>query len=362
MDVKKRMTSKEGILSSLLVLVAALLLAAHGHPGSASAEAQAGSMIGIDVIPDSNTPASLGPLETCASHAEGDEFAVDIFVNNVSSLRSWELRVQYDEDVLEVAEVDYAHFLISTAPGGNIFPTLREAEAPGRDFLAAAELQGPADTGSGVLARLSVRAIGEGTSPIRVVGYPSYFGPRLSGAGAAAIGDDDGDGIWDGSLLDGEVIVGGSCGSAPVVTAKPSPAPTPRSSSAPGATQTPAATGSGGEGTEDSDGDPVATSSTSGVVVIGPPGIGGGSSDISGQEPGDPVGDPGNEPRTGDGNDPPGADDAENDSDGTLEGSNAGASSDDGSAGKWLSIVGIAAAAFVALGGLLFGMSKRHSS
>ena len=188
------------------------------HPGG---EAQSSSMIGIDVIPDTNQPSSLGELETCASADSGDLFAVDVFINNVDALTKWEARVEYDSDVLSLEEVDYNHFLVGS--GGSVFPSLFELESDGRHFMAAAEFQTAPDSGSGTLARLTMRAVDEGRTTIRVVNTPGYLGPQLSGLVECRWVTPP-DSIWDGEYLAGDVVVDGECdGDSPVAYRSPIP-------------------------------------------------------------------------------------------------------------------------------------------
>jgi Cohesin domain len=215
------------LVAVAVAAVAALLAGARGS------DAQSSSMIGIDVIPDTNRPASLGELETCASAESGDVFAVDVFINNVDALTKWEARVEYDSDVLSLEEVDYNQFLVST--GGSVFPSLFDSESEGRYFLAAAEVQTAPDSGSGTLARLTMRAVDEGRTTVRVVSTPGYLGPQLSGVGGVPVGDSTGDAIWDGDYLEGDVVVDGDCDvDSPVVTPKPDPGPAPQPTRSPG--------------------------------------------------------------------------------------------------------------------------------
>ena len=113
--------------AALSVVGAAIMFAATSTPSEAGS-----SMLGIDVKPDTNAPASVGNVETCASYDRGDQFQVDVFVNNVESLRSWELRVDYNADVVTLLSADYNHFLVSTPPGGQVFPSLLDQESSGR--------------------------------------------------------------------------------------------------------------------------------------------------------------------------------------------------------------------------------------
>jgi hypothetical protein len=335
-----------GITALAATALVAGLVALHGD--AAPAGAQSASMLGVDVQPDTNRPASLGSLETCASHSVGDEFPVDIYVNNVSDLRSWELRLQYDEKILEIDSVDFAHFLVSTPPSGTIFPGLQESEAPGRDFLAAAEVQGSPDSGSGVLARLTVKALSNGTSPVEIVRTPSYFAPRLASTDTSV--------IWDGSIIDSKVVIGAGCGNSPVVTQKPSPAPTPRgqtptppSVATPGTTPVP----TGGSG------DPATTPPPGQVVIVpdtpGPDGPGADADNPPGAQ--DPDAGPGD-----DSNDPGAPDDpADDDDDRPGGGSLTSNNESNKSATVWPIVAGLTALILLSIGGILYTFSRRES-
>jgi Cohesin domain len=362
--------------------IAAALVTSLGEAGRTSAETS--SMLGFDVRPDSNEPASLGRLETCASADMGETFSVDVFVNNVSDLTKWELRVGYDARVLQLQEANYNFFLGSTPPGGNIFPTLFDAESDGRYFLAAAEVQGAPDSGSGVLARLTLKAVGEGDSDLSIVHSPAVLGPQLAGVSGAPVGDSSGDGIWDGSYLDGEIIVGDNCdGSAPVVTPAPTPAPTssprpgqptptPRAGGAgPGATTAPGddSDPDGDAGDDDESGDAadddhvLLLDENGNIVSDGDDGTG---DDPGSEDPAEEASDNDGSSETGD--EPSGE---ESDDSGSGEGSDGGDSNDsgpstagpggdDGSGSTWVFGGLAAAAALVVGGGALYGVSRRR--
>jgi hypothetical protein len=105
-----------------------------------------------------------------------------------------------------------------------VFPSLFEEERSGRQFMAATEINGTPDSGSGVLAHLALKATGEGKSTLRIASSPLVIGPRIIGAGGAPIGDSTGDGVWDSATVGGEVVVGASCSPATPIPTPPPPA------------------------------------------------------------------------------------------------------------------------------------------
>lgn len=299
-------------------------------------------MLAVDVRPDGNSPSSLGKIETCASHDVGDEFTVDLIVNNVSDLRTFELRVEYDEDILSVVGADFNQFLISTPPNGSIFPALQEVERPGRYFLAAVEVQGSADSGSGVIARVTFEALDDGVSPIEIAGS-SPFGPRLVQSGGGAVEDSDGDGIWDATIVGSTVNIGDDCSTTPVVTLKPTPKPTPVGQtqsprpSAPAGTATATPPPGSGETIDPDSSQPVASDSNNGST----PG--------SSEQPSSTAGELATSTRqAGVGNGGPG-----------LESTGSGDGDSGGIGGPWLILGGLVAAMLVSAGGGLYVFSRR---
>lgn len=237
------------------VLCALLMAAVTGSPAAAAGS----STVGIDMQPGDTPASAAGSPSGCASVSAGDELTADVFVTNVDSLTAWELRVDYDPSIVSLQSADYNFLLVQN--GGQIFPSEFVQEKPGRMFLAAADTSSRS-SGSGVLARLHLKALADGVSSLQITTSPSYYGPRLTGARGATVGDVNGDGIFDGPVTGGSVAVGLSCGpSTPLVTPPPAPASPPAgstsatspeasgSSSSTGDTATPAsgASGPGGD-------------------------------------------------------------------------------------------------------------------
>ena len=210
----------------LLVLVGLSLLR-----GSTSS-AQTPTVLGIDVAPGSNTAGLVDTVDTCVEVAVGDRFPIDIYVADVESLRAWELRFAFDSDVVQIVDYDYNLFL------GGVFSSLFEVEKPDRYFLAAAEPRTP-DSGSGVLARLTLEAVGSGVSPAEIVMEPGYLAPRLSN-----VDNVQGNDLFAGPVSQAKVAVAEPCrAEIPTSTSPPAPGatPNPTSDGTPHSDKTPAA-------------------------------------------------------------------------------------------------------------------------
>ena len=249
-----RPTSPGGRLPAALALAIAALILAIAMAAGGPIQAQSETALGLDAEPENNSATFVGAVQTCTEVQVGDQFAVDIYVSNVQGLAAWEIRIALDHEVVTIEDADYNFFLLSTPPSRNIYPSLFEIDdltTLDRYFLAAAEFKGKPDSGSGVLARLQLKAVGQGRSPLNIVSEPSYFRPRLTDGASQPIGDGDGDGLWDGAITSGEVTVGEACSPAP----PPSPTPPPDDDE-PDPTPDAGNGGQGSSGTQDGAGSP----------------------------------------------------------------------------------------------------------
>lgn len=197
-------------------------------------------------------------IADCTKVDSGDTFDIEIAVNGISNLAAWEVYFAYDRKILEVTGRDVRVFL-AQKPNSNVFDF--SDPVPNTDGiyrLAAADLAagGATESGSGVLARVTLKALAKGVSPASVFrwdvnsdGAPD-FGPTLTGTGGKHIGDTNGDAIFDGAISSGQVAVGRSCAEPP-----PTPAvedviailPSVSVGVSPGSGQTPSPGAPGGE-------------------------------------------------------------------------------------------------------------------
>ena len=207
--------SPVGVLTGGILL--ALVISLSGPPRLSLA--QEPTSLSIDVIPTDNTPTSVVQIDSCASAEEGDTFDIDLVIENVTDLLAWELLISYDPEVLEIRDTDATLFQ-GANPGSNIFDL--SEETPDDDGLyllqsfESADPQSP-DSGSGVLARLTLKARGSGISPLTIDkpdldgdGTPDR-GPLLRDVAGDIMGDDDGDTLFDGPVSNAEIRVGEAC-------------------------------------------------------------------------------------------------------------------------------------------------------
>lgn len=197
----------------LLALVAAI---AALTPSTALAQGEPG--IGIDADPAGNQPTSLATVDPCVSVEAGDTFSVDIFVRDVQELLAWQVYLEFDPDVVEISGRDVEMFLKGN-PGSSVLDASGEPGRAGLYEVSAADTSDPPtpDSGSGVLARLELRAIDDGATDLELISRDidndgqDDLGPLLRNVDAQIIGDTDDDSIFDGPVENAQVVVGGPC-------------------------------------------------------------------------------------------------------------------------------------------------------
>ena len=248
-----RSTRVAGSLAvALFAATAFLILSSHGS-------AEPAPSLAIDAITDGNSATSLGTVDTCAAVNVGDTFTVDVAVRDAANLSSWELTFVHNRRIVEIVEQDVRLFL-TAQPGSNaVNATEPLPDGNGQHLLSLGDLSNAFESGSGVLARLTLKAIAAGISEASLPQIDvdrngkMDWGPVLKTRGAFT-GDVNGDRFFDGPVAGATIAVDRPC---PALT------PTPLAST--GATPGPGSTPGG----EDGAGGQGATSSGSGPAVAG---------------------------------------------------------------------------------------------
>ena len=213
-----------------LALVAALaLLTTADVSGGAVRAQQPETSLGIDADTEGNTATTLGTIDECVEISEGESHAVDIFVLNVTDLLAWEAVLTFEPEVIEIVDED-ARLLLAAAEGSQVQDLPGELpDSDGHFQMAAADFADPAapESGSGLLARVTVKGVGPGVSELRLPlsdrdgdGNPDE-GPLLRDVDINSIGDENGDTLFDGPIGSARIAVDASC------TDEPGPAPQP---------------------------------------------------------------------------------------------------------------------------------------
>jgi hypothetical protein len=209
----------------LAVAAAILLVAAVGVARTSNAQMDA--VVSVDAIIDDdgdtiadNTATVVEPVDGCISAGQGALFDIDVVIEGVANISGFQADLLYDPSVLKVNAIDYGFLLSSTGSGVLDFGS-DTPDTDGEVLLSAAMfnlLSIIGADGDGVLARVSLQAIGPGTSPLDIAdvklsdpdgnsilpvdGNNFYAGPINDGAVAidtACPADSDGDGVPDGS-------------------------------------------------------------------------------------------------------------------------------------------------------------------
>jgi Cohesin domain len=216
-------------LAILALLVSSVAL----HVGAGGAAA-ADPSLAIDAGTQGNTATSVGTIENCIAVKTGDEFQVDIVVQNISNLLAWEIHLGYDPAVVEVTDQNVKLFQQANAGSSVIDVSGHVPDDSGLHALSAFDSSDPAtpDSGSGILSRVTFKALAPGTSPIRFGSKDLNgdgkldVGTLLRDTNGSLIGDLNGDGFFDGAQQDAQVAVDGSCPAGSVVAQGPEDAAT----------------------------------------------------------------------------------------------------------------------------------------
>jgi len=213
-------------LAVLAVLAVAILAQADG-------KAQQGLSIGVDADARGNTATSLGTIDPCVSVRKGDTFEVDVFITDVTDLLAWEAYFSFDGSVVNVINRNVKLFQAANA-NSDVFDASESLPSSGGLYrLGAIDFGQPPspDSGSGVLARLTLEAMGAGISPAILItldanndGKPD-LGTQLKDPEEVPLGDANGDGFFDGIVLNAQIAVDRDCPPETIGTATPSASP-----------------------------------------------------------------------------------------------------------------------------------------
>ena len=233
-----------------VVAVVALVALAAVSLTNGEGSAQEGVAVGVDADPDGNTATSLGAIDQCVAVATGDTFQVDVFIADVADLLAWEAYFSFDGSIVNVTDRDVELFQAANADS-DVFDASESLPSSGGLYrLGAIDFGQPPspDSGSGVLARLTLEAVGAGISPAILItldanndGRPD-LGARLKDPQETPIGDGNGDEIFDGTIFNAQIAVGRDCPPGAAATVLPSPTASPTGGSE---TTTPSPTGTG---------------------------------------------------------------------------------------------------------------------
>lgn len=183
-----------------------------------AALAQGSPTLAIDVDPTGNTATLLATREVCIEVDEDATFDIDITIDNVEDLSAWEAYMDFDDAVVQVVDRD-VQLLLTSLPGANAFDISDQVPYDqARPYrIGAANIADPPEgvSGSGVLARITLEAIGPGVSDLTLGIHQTTIekpvGPTLTDVNTNQISDTNDDSFFDGPILDAKVAVDESC-------------------------------------------------------------------------------------------------------------------------------------------------------
>ncbi len=215
-----------GLLRGVVVISACLALLASlvsvlGLAQQVGRAAQVSTAMGIDVDPTDNSATSLRDIDACVSVAAGQSFDVDIFITDVVDLKGWQGELKYEPSVLQVIEADVELFLAEPERGRILNLSDFVPDQDGSFSLAVVDMVDVGHSGSGVLARITLEAVGTGSS------FLTLEEIKLANPAARPIGDSNFDTWFDGAVGHAQVWVDEPCPSS-LPTPPPSPTPTVR--------------------------------------------------------------------------------------------------------------------------------------
>jgi cell division septation protein DedD len=228
----KRLLSLAALTGAVVLIVALSFLAGRGGDPAEASHGPAATEVAVDTDITGNTTSALGATDFCLAMANGGSAQVDIIIRNTDDLVAWQADFTYSETIINITGRAYG--ILPTELGDDPTtdsPTDADAIPEGQDgsLLLAGLTFGTGVNGSGYLVRLNISAVGPGVATLNLNNV-------LLADGTGAQGDTDGDGTYDGPVLNGTVAVDTTCGVGP--TPPPTAPPTPPVTASPTAPPT----------------------------------------------------------------------------------------------------------------------------
>jgi hypothetical protein len=211
-----------------LAAVLAIATAVFALRFSGSAHAADPSLV-IDAGISGNQANAIGTIENCISVPKDTEFQMDVIVRDVSNLLAWETYLDYDGDVVSVTDQNVKLFQQANLGSSVLDISDRVPDSTGFHHLAAFDSSDPPtpDSGIGILARVTFKAVGSGDTKIRFGTQDldnngvTDKGTLMRNSDTKPIGDTNGDNLFDGQTTGAEVAVDQNCPAGSVVAPAP---------------------------------------------------------------------------------------------------------------------------------------------
>ncbi len=221
------------------------------------------SEVAIDTDTSGNAANSLGTTQNCLAPTSGSTFTIDMvakgippFANFGGGLGGFDFTLLYDPSQLVVTAVN-DQMMLATGTHNIISYTEAPPDTDGHLLVRAYDLSNNPESGNGVLARITLNAIGSGQSNLSVIAPP----PARDGIPQIV---DNENWIYSIQSVDDALIrIDSACGT-PTPTPSPTPVPTPTSTPGVGSNQCPS-----GSPIDIPDNDPTGVSDNKNLVTAG---------------------------------------------------------------------------------------------
>jgi len=166
--------------------------------------------VGIDANPTqwpANTATSLGSIEACFSTTSGSSTTVDLFITNVANLLGWASYINYNPSLISITNINVKMFQAADGHSSIFNASNPTPDSDGSFYASAVDLNAPPyqDSGSGVLARITISALAPGVSPLVI------SETHLTDVNNNPIGDINNDDVFDGLAFDGKIYIDQPC-------------------------------------------------------------------------------------------------------------------------------------------------------
>jgi len=183
------------------------------------------TVVGVDANPAGNSGTSLGSINGCIRVSltpPNNTFSIDLIVQDVANLRSFDGTFRFDGTILEITGVDVlgppgSRYFLATAPESDIESHPDPVPNSSGSFLInAVDRANAPESGKGTLARLQIRAKAAGTSKANFNLRPDFAtsGVQLFDQAGNAIPPIDEYNNFDGTILDAQIAVDVPCPAA----------------------------------------------------------------------------------------------------------------------------------------------------
>jgi hypothetical protein len=210
------------LLPAAVVLSLALLVLFHAVTPRGGEATSTPAIIGVDAITTNNDATTVGTIDTCvAVSGPGLDVNVDIYIQEVYELTTAGFTLLYDQSLVKVTNVQIDGMFLGSVPfiffTHNVLPDI-----DGGFDMYVSQVGIPVDkSGEGVLARVTLQGVANGTSPLALSHFPGDEDPGndiILLGGISPNPQQQPIPLAEGSPTAAEIVIGSSCGGGPIDT------------------------------------------------------------------------------------------------------------------------------------------------